>query len=187
MKLLHELTKQPSFLKKDDSGMTEEMMKEIQKTIRNGAEDKDQKWANALELVHKSYDDIGQPYPSPDEKSAWKQYEDNISYAVSQLAKSRGLQGDWRMSSSIFRESESEDKLFKVKYIHGLRVSETWTIKAKSIEDLSNMVREAREKAKREKELRIHVKPVGDKFHINFWKHGVKLSDYIEVTPHTTL
>jgi len=186
MKLLKELAK-PSFLKKDDSTMTEEMMKEIQKSIRKGAEDKNQKWANALELVHKAYDDIGQPYPSPDEKGAWKQYEDNITYAVNQLAKFRGLQGDWRMSSSIFRESESENKIFNVKYIDGLRISETWPVEAKSIEDLSNAIREAREKAKKEKDLRIHTKPVGEKIHINFWKHGVKLSDYIEVTPQATL
>jgi hypothetical protein len=79
---------------------------EIEKLIRDGAKDLEQKWANALELVHKAYEVAQVQRPTPDMNDAWKQYETMLSLAVKNLAKHRGRDGDWRMSSAIFREFE---------------------------------------------------------------------------------
>lgn len=87
----------------------------IRKNIRKGAEDIEQKWANALELVHKAYDVDGVQRPEPNMKDAWKQYEENLQYAVQQLSTNRGADGDWRMSSSMFREALVPTKHFRVK------------------------------------------------------------------------
>ncbi len=85
--------------------ITPDMMNDIQKNLRDGAKDLNQHWANALELVHTAYEVAGVERPTPDMSNAWKQYEENLQYAVTQLAKTRGMDGDWRMSSSIFREA----------------------------------------------------------------------------------
>lgn len=104
-----------------------DVMNSIQGHIRKGAQDMSKTWANALKLVHYAYD-LGtgtgklnkdgveeeghrQPIqrPTPQMKGAWKQYEENIQYAVQQLAKSRSMNADWRMSASTFHESVSEE------------------------------------------------------------------------------
>jgi len=90
-----------------------DVAKAIKSNIRKGAEDLQQNWANALELCHKAYEVEGASRPTPDMKDAWTQYEEHISYSVEQLAKNRGMDGDWRMSSSIFHEALHQ-KAFKV-------------------------------------------------------------------------
>lgn len=92
-----------SLLEKDDlSKLPHETINEIEKLIRGGAKDKDQDWANALELVHKAYEVAQVQRPTPDMNDAWEQYEELLSYAVKELAKHRGLDGKWRMSSHVF-------------------------------------------------------------------------------------
>ena len=92
--------------KKDDlTRLPQDLFKEVQKNIRKGAEDLQQKWANALELVHQAYEVAAVQRPSPDMKEAWEQYEENIAYAVKQLSDSRGMEDDWRMSSAMFHEA----------------------------------------------------------------------------------
>lgn len=98
----------------DLSELPEDVVKEVQKNIRDGAKDQEQNWANALELVHKAYEVAGVQRPTPDMVSAWKQYEENLQYAVEQLAKFRGLGGDWRMSSVIFHEAMEKRHKFRV-------------------------------------------------------------------------
>jgi hypothetical protein len=83
----------------------EDIIKEIQKNIKKGAQDVKLIWSNALELVHKAYEVSSVQRPTPDMPNAWKQYEKNLQYAVEQLSYYRGLKGDWRMSSSVFHES----------------------------------------------------------------------------------
>ena len=91
---------------KDDlSRLPNDLFKEVQKNIRKGAEDLQQKWANAMELVHKAYEVAAVQRPSPDMKDAWEQYEENIAYAVKQLSDVHGMEADWRMSSAMFREA----------------------------------------------------------------------------------
>jgi len=104
MKLLHDLCIL-SEQQDDLSRLPKDVITAIRANIRKGAEDLNQKWANALELVHKAYEVEGVQRPTPGMKSAWTQYEENLQYAVQQLATNRGINGDWRMSSSMFHEA----------------------------------------------------------------------------------
>jgi hypothetical protein len=47
-------------------------------------------------------------------RSAWTQYEKNITYAVEQLAKTRGLTGGWRLSSALMSEAANPKPLFQI-------------------------------------------------------------------------
>ena len=91
--------------KEDLSLLPEETIKTIQKNVRDGAKDLTQNWANALQLVQVAYQVANVERPDPDMAGAWKQYTDMIAYAVEQLAKTRGIDGDWRMSSSTLEDS----------------------------------------------------------------------------------
>lgn len=72
---------------------------DIEKEIRKGAKNIDIQYANALELVHAAYLAAGVERPTPNMVAAWKQYENFIQLAVNQLAKYRGIKGDWRSIS----------------------------------------------------------------------------------------
>ena len=125
----------------DLDSLPEDLMKDIQKNVRDGAKDQEQKWANALELVHKAYEVAGAERPSPDLKNAWKQYEENLQYAVAQLAKERGMKGDWRMSSAMFHEAmESRKMSFRV-----IEMGDEWgkghTVHAKSLDDIIKKIK----------------------------------------------
>lgn len=98
----------------DLSRLPPDVMTAIKSNIRKGAADFEQKWANALELVHKAYEVEGVQRPSPDMDAAWKQYEENLQYAVQQLSAARGMDDDWRMSSSIFHEARQPRQLIRV-------------------------------------------------------------------------
>lgn len=91
-----------------------DIIAELQYKIRKGSQDVKQRWANALELVHKAYEVVGVQRPTPEMTEAWKQYESLIQYAVQRLAKDRGMGDDWRMSASTFHEAESQLNKFKV-------------------------------------------------------------------------
>lgn len=89
----------------------EEYMKEIKKNVRDGAANPKLQWSNALELVHKAYKVANVQRPLPNMKNAWNQYEEMIQFAVGELARTRGMDGDWRMSSSVFMESKNLQKI----------------------------------------------------------------------------
>ena len=114
MNLLTQLLKQQVFEKEDMSKLPERVIKDLQKSIRNGSGDLEHQWANALELVHFAFDENGIQRPDPGMNSAWKQYEELLQYAVQQLAKDRGIEGDWRMSAAVFHEAYSPVKRLKV-------------------------------------------------------------------------
>lgn len=117
--------------KKDDlSRLPKDVMTAIKSNIRKGAEDLEQKWANALELVHKAYEVEGVQRPDPTMETAWKQYEENLQYAVQQLANNRGMDDDWRMSSSMFHEAR---QLHKYKVQLG---KESRVVEAKNFDEL---------------------------------------------------
>lgn len=105
MNLLSNLIETNSYSADMTDALPHDIMKEIQKNIRGGAQDLNLKWANALELVHKAYKVSNVQRPLPEMKNAWKQYEENLQFAVQQLAKFRGMKADWRMSSSVFIEA----------------------------------------------------------------------------------
>jgi hypothetical protein len=92
----------------DLSALPDSVMGEIKSNIRKGAKDLQQQWKDALELVHKAYQVTLVRRPSPDQKGAWKQYMDLIGYGVSQLRATRGIDGKWRMSQTLVRESITE-------------------------------------------------------------------------------
>jgi len=140
MKLLNQLVYLNEQQKGDLSQLPGDVMSDIQKNIRNGAEDIEQKWANALELVHKAYEVAGVQRPTPDMKTAWTQYEENLQYAVQQLAKQRGIDGDWRMSSAMFHESLQRKVPFRVT-ASGPNDGETYKVNAKSINDVVDSIK----------------------------------------------
>lgn len=114
MKLLKDLINISETTKEDMSKLPLDVYNDLKRNIRKGAEDLQQRYANALELVHKSYSVEGVQRPSPSMKSAWTQYEELLTYAVQQLAKNRGMDADWRMSSSMFREATQQKQPISV-------------------------------------------------------------------------
>lgn len=136
------LTNLLTFNEGDDlDSISSDMMKDIQKNIKDGAKDQEQMWANALELVHKAYEVAGVERPSPDLKNAWKQYEENLQLSVAQLAKERGMDSDWRMSSHVFREAmESRTHKFRVTEM-GDTFGKGHTMHAKSLDEIIDSIK----------------------------------------------
>lgn len=89
----------------DVTEMPEVILKELRKNIRAGAADTEQQWKNALELVNTAYKITNIRLPLPDQKGAWKQYEELIKFGVKQLHDVRGITGDWRVTPSSLREA----------------------------------------------------------------------------------
>jgi hypothetical protein len=151
-------------------------MSELQKNVRDGASDIKQKWANALELVHKAYEVAGVSRPTPDMRKGWKQYEENLTYAVQQLAKFRGMDGDWRMSSSVFYEAlEPKKKLFRVTY-HGETGGEGSTVEANNIDEVINKL-----SAHETYDVKIH-KHSDSNARLSFSRWGIKKNGHVEIT-----
>ena len=86
--------------KTDLSELPEGELNKIKSNITKGAKDEEQRWASALELVHTAYETAQVQRPDVTMESAWKQYEEMIQHACKELAKARGMDGDWRSSSS---------------------------------------------------------------------------------------
>jgi hypothetical protein len=84
---------------------------EIRKNIRKGAKDLEQNWKNALHLLNKAYEVAGVKVPTPENKKAWKQYEELIQYSVKELADARGLDGPWRITYTI-TEASTHKRIF---------------------------------------------------------------------------
>lgn len=153
----------------DLDALPPDVVTEIQKNIRTGAKDVEQKWANALELVHKAYEVSGIERPTPDLKNAWKQYEENLIYAVQQLAKYRGMDGDWRTTSMIFTEAAlaPKQKTFRVTY-SGPDAGEGSTVSADSIDEVIRELTDTPEGY----QSKIHK--TANEAHITFSKWGIK-------------
>ena len=150
---------------------------EIEKLIRDGAKDLEQKWANALELVHKAYEVAQVQRPTPDMNDAWKQYETMLSLAVKNLAKHRGRDGDWRMSSAIFREFEhalsklivEADKEQQTKFTISSEIDELplhTTVTADTMDEVLNPIR------RRITDLRKQRKDEGGRTRCSGWHSG---------------
>ena len=106
-----EFLEENSYKREDMSKLPPSTMDDIQRSIREGAKNVEEQWANALELVHKAYEVAEVQRPTPDMKDGWKQYEENLQLAVKELAKARGIDGDWRMSAHIFHERAPAPKV----------------------------------------------------------------------------
>ena len=160
----------------DLDALPPDVMTEIQKNIRAGARDVEQKWANALELIHKAYEVSGIERPTPDLKNAWKQYEENIAYAVLQLKKYRGIDGDWRTTSMIFTEAalQPKQKTFRVTY-SGPDAGEGSTVDADSIEDVIKELTET------PNGYQAKINKTPHEAHITFSKWGIKKGGTITI------
>lgn len=109
----------------DDMPLPAFLVSKVNSLISDGAGDLTQNWANALHLVKKAYkvanqmgeedSSYGEKYrawcavnggklaiPAPTKRTQWTQFEEFLARAVKELAKQRGLDGDWRLSSSKF-------------------------------------------------------------------------------------
>ena len=75
---------------------------------------------------------------------AWQtQYEVAIQYAVQQLAKTRGMDADWRMSAAIFHEAEEKHYQYRIQlYLAGNKKPVHTTINATNIEGALGRFRE---------------------------------------------
>ena len=76
---------------------------DIRKYIKVAAHDQGTTWFGALELVHRAYKEESVERPNPSMKEAWKQYEENISFAVDQLqdASNKGIRDEsWKQTTA---------------------------------------------------------------------------------------
>jgi|SRR5271157_1290265 len=175
MDLLKNLLKTQINEEDDPEELPPDVMSEVQKNIRDGAKDVQQKWSNALELVHKAYEVAAVQRPTPDMRKGWKQYEENLTYAVQQLAKFRGMDADWRMSSSVFYEAlEPKKKLFRVSYF-GETGGEGKTVEANEIDDVI-------ETLSRENPYDVKVSKHSDnEARLSFSRWGIKKNGHVEI------
>jgi hypothetical protein len=97
-----------------DTRLPTSVVGEITSLIRKGAKDLEQGWKNAFELVHTAYHVANVKRPTPDQKGAWKQYEDLLRVAVKALADTRGLSGRWRVSQTAFAEGMKTPELDQI-------------------------------------------------------------------------
>lgn len=162
----------------DRDALPEDVMQEIQKNVRNGAKDVDQLWSNALELVHKAYEVAGIQRPTPDMKSGWKQYEENLQYAVGQLSKFRGVKGDWRMSSAVFHETLQRMMKFNVT-ITSPQFSTSYVAEAKS---LTEMIEYIKKHDQENFEVEVNEKNEGG-VHLRFFRYGIRIKYRVDIDP----
>lgn len=159
----------------------EDAFAEVQKNIKKGAEDMDQDWANALDLVHKAYDVSGVQRPTPDLKNAWKQYETNLQFAVEQLAKFRGMDADWRMSSAIFHEALERKFKFRVVELDGNN-SNSHDVEASSIDDIIDGIKSKLHSTHDIKVKKSRVKEHSGTVTISFSKWNIRKNYQIRIS-----
>lgn len=126
--------------KTDLSELPEGDLNKIKSNITKGAKDTDQRWASALELVHTAYEVAKVQRPDLTMKTAWEQYSEMITHACQELAKARGIDGDWRREIPYPGLNETaQPELFDFSIettVDGLPINVVK--KAKNIEELIN-------------------------------------------------
>ena len=86
--------------------LPDKVINEIKKMIKKGAVDLEQKWVNALELLHTAYRVANVRRPTPAQKGAWNQYEKLIAFSVRQLAATRGIANAGRTTDVVLKEGK---------------------------------------------------------------------------------
>lgn len=176
MRLLNDML---SLYEADKLGeLPEGVLAEVQKNIRSGAKDTEQKWSNALELVQKAYEVAGVQRPTPDMKDAWKQYEQMLEYGVQQLARYRGLKGDWRMSSAIFHEALQPKIRFAVR-LADPEASVTYQTEEKSLKDLIEYIVSQDQGGY---EIKPKIADDGLSATLLFFRYGVRVKYRVDIT-----
>lgn len=148
---------------------------EIKSNIRKGAKDLAQNWKNALELVHKAYQVSNVRRPTPDQKGAWKQYEQLIQVAVRQLVATRGIDGKWRTSNVLVREATDKGIDSGKRFFVEIPGESSKEVAGKSLDDIieaiQNKILRSREvtgtKVRVEERSKTHAV-------LTIWVHGVK-------------
>lgn len=187
MKYLKAFLTSPLTEKDDLSVLPEDMMKEIKKIMKKAAHDLNQNFSNALELVHKAYSEAGVERPQPDMKGAWRQYEENIQLAVEQLAAARGLDGAWRMSSSVFHENAIPTKpTFHVQLTTPFAQEEV-VVEAENMQEIIDNITDLMKKDPKNKDCLVKVEK-HDKHgrKVTFWLHNAKKNCELLVIPNQT-
>lgn len=160
----------------DETRLPEQTIIHIQKLIQKGAKDLAQKWSNALHLVHKAYEVAAIHRPAPTMRGAWKQYESLIQYAVEWLSRTRGLKGDWRMSSAMFHEAAKPNQKYVVDlFAYGKKqefIFET--------DSITLAIRKLRTHLN-ERSLEISVKESDDGLKLDFHQYGIKRKLYARI------
>lgn len=162
----------------DITALPEKVFGEIKSNISKGANDLQQNWKNALELVHKAYQVSNVRRPTPDQRGAWKQYEQLIQAGVSALTRARGIDGEWRTSKVLVRETmhqQSDNHIGKRRFF--VEIPGHAAVEADSdnmddiIEQISNKIRNSREvkgtKVRIEERTKTHAI-------LTIWVHGIK-------------
>ncbi len=130
---------------KDDlSKLPEDVIKKLKKLIRDGATDLAKKWENSLELVTQAYKVESVTIPTPALRTAYSQFDEMLKYAVKEMFDARkGMDDDWRMSSTVFREfKESMEREVTIRiYEISPTAGAGHTVKAKNMDEVVEMVR----------------------------------------------
>ena len=164
--------------KKDLSALPEDVIKELKKLIKDGAQDLEKKWANALELVHQAYKVAGVERPSPAERSAWEEYEEMLVIGVEELAKARkDTDSDWRMSSEVFREAM--EKRIKVRVFEvGDKFAKGHTVEARNMQEIIEMIRKQAGKQSFDMDVEEHDP---SNYTCRFSYHGIKRPYHVKL------
>lgn len=91
------------------TSLPQTVISELKKLIGQGARDIAQDWEDALELVNTAYHISNIRRPNPDQRGAWKQYEELLKFGVHSLADSRGPSNKWRSSDVMYAESKQNE------------------------------------------------------------------------------
>ena len=126
------------------------VLSELKKLISQGAKDVTQNWKDALELVNTAYHVANIRRPNPDQRGAWKQYEELLKFGVHALYDSKGSSGDWRAADVMYAESIEDDSLFEQTGSHRFFVKIAGAMDVEiEAKDLSEVVRELTNKIQR--------------------------------------
>lgn len=162
----------------DITSLPEKVLKEIKSNISKGANDLQQNWKNALELVHKAYQVSNVRRPTPDQRGAWKQYEQLIQVGVRALTQARGIDGEWRTSKVLVRETmhqQSDNHIGKRRFFIEMPGHPAVEVDSDNMDDIieqiSNKIRNSREvigtKVRVEERSKTHAV-------LTVWVHGIK-------------
>lgn len=169
MNFLRELNS-TALLESDDlSELPYDVVNELQNHIRNGAKDMSKDVENALELTKEAYKVENVELPNPAMKKAWEQFSSLIEYATQNLLKYRGIDGDWRMSTYMFREAINEIETFAVTIRNGESITQT-TIQDKSRENIIRFLK----KQLKETEFTLKTTEESNQITIALYMMGVK-------------
>ena len=114
--------------------------------------------------------------------AAWKQYDENIAYAVQQLAKARGMKGDWRMSASSLHEQAQST------YNVLLDIPDTEKIEA-TVEspDLNGIIDMVKKRVADDPECSKYetkMEDLEDGVQMTFWMHGIRTNGVVKSQKH---